>query len=203
MSTRMLAVVVSIVAALPAAADTYGQLEHVKVMSTTPIEITAKLDPGADHSSLRTDDLKYFQRDGDTWARFVIDNGSVLRGNRVTLERRIIKDVKVPQRGGGVEHQPLVALELCIGNRSFTSTLNVSDRRGYTAPLVLGAGDLSQIGAVDDTRQFTQEPACKPGEGIQSPEDQRPAPDSQTPASPVSAAPAARPASSAPAHVAF
>ena len=147
-------------AALPALADTYGKLEHVRVMAPTPIEVTARLDSGG-ASSLHAVDVKYFQRDGDTWVRFTIDNGSVLPGSHVILERKIIKDVKIRQKGGGVEHRPLVEVDLCIGDRSFKSTLSVSDRTGYTAPLLLGSEDLAKLGAVDAARQFTHEPSCK------------------------------------------
>ncbi|GAC1619461.1 MAG: hypothetical protein NVS9B10_00180 [Nevskia sp.] len=165
MSKRcLLALVAASVMALPARADTYGRLEHVRVMGAASIEVTARLDGAGAASSLHAVDVKYFQRDSDTWVRFTIDNGSVLPGSRVTLERRIVKDVKLRQKGGGVEHRPLVEVELCVGDRSFKSMLSVSDRTGYTAPLRLGSEDLAQLGPVDDARQYTHEPSCKPAE---------------------------------------
>jgi hypothetical protein len=142
-------------------ADTYGRHERVRVMSTPPIEVVAKLDSGADHSSLNAVDVKYFLRDGDTWARFTIDNGSVLPGNRVGVERPVIRDVKLRQRGGGVEHRPVVEMELCIGDRLLKAELNLSDRTGYTAPLLIGRSELEKLGSVDASREFTHDAMCK------------------------------------------
>lgn len=158
---RFIVVAVGLIAGI-AQADTYGKLEHVRVGDKPAVEVTAKFDTGADRSSLHAVDVKYFQRDGGTWVRFIVDNGSVLPGNRVTLERPVLKDVKIKQKGGGVEHRPLIELDLCIGERSIKSTLNLSDRTGYTAPLLIGTEDLAILGAVDVTRQFTHEPSCKP-----------------------------------------
>lgn len=149
-----------------AQADTYGRQERVRVMSAPPIEVVAKLDTGADRSALNAVDVKYFLRDGDTWARFVIDNGSVLPGNRVTVERLVLKDVKVRQRGGGIEHRPVVALEFCVGDRLLKSELNLSDRTGYTAPLLIGRSDLEKLGSVDVSREFTHDAMCKPADAV-------------------------------------
>jgi hypothetical protein len=147
--------------AMTVQADTYGRQERVRVMSTPPIEVVAKLDSGADHSSLNAVDVKYFLRDGDTWARFTIDNGSVLPGNRVGVERPVIRDMKRRQRGGGVEHRPVVAMELCIGDRLLKAELNLSDRTGYTAPLLIGRSELDKLGSVDASREFTHDAMCK------------------------------------------
>jgi hypothetical protein len=144
-----------------ARADTYGKQERVRVMSTPPIEIVAKLDPGADHTSLNALDVKYFLRDGDTWARFTIDNGSVLPGNRVGVERPVIRDVKVRQRDGGVEHRPVVEMEICIGDRLLKTELNLADRTSYTAPLLIGRTELDKLGSVDVSREFTHDAMCK------------------------------------------
>lgn len=161
--SRTLAVVIAaLLAGRAAAAETYGRLEHVRVMGAASIEVTAKLDGRDSASSLYAYNVKYFQKDGDTWVRFTVDNGSVLPGSRVTLERKVLKDTRHKQNGGGVEHRPLVSLDLCLGDRSFTSTLSVADRTGYTAPLLLGTTDLASLGTVDADRQFTREPACKP-----------------------------------------
>lgn len=149
-----------------AQADTYGRMEHVKVLGVTPIEVLAKLDSGADVSALHAVNVKYFTRNGDTWVRFTIDNGSVLPGNHVTLERPVLKDVRIKQKGGGTEHRPLVEVELCVGERIVKSRLSLSDRSGYTAPLLIGVSDLGQLGSVDVARQFTHEPACKPPDAI-------------------------------------
>ncbi|MDB5986616.1 MAG: hypothetical protein JWR16_1669 [Nevskia sp.] len=140
----------------------YGRQEHVRVVDATPIEVIAALEPGAELSILNAVDIKYFQREADTWVRFTIDNGSVLQGNHVTLERPVLKDYKVRQPGGGYEHQPRIAIELCLGVQDFKTEVRLNQRETYTAPLVLGQADLSRLGSVDGQRKFTQEPRCVP-----------------------------------------
>ena len=143
-----------------AQAETYGRTERVRVLGSSAIEVIGRLDPAAKGSSLRAVNVKYFNRDGGTWVRFTIDNGSVLPGSRVTLERPMLKDVKLKQRDGGVEHRPQVAITLCVGRTTLETTLTVSDRTGYTPPLTIGGDDLRKLGAVDPAREYTIEPSC-------------------------------------------
>jgi hypothetical protein len=141
-------------------ADTYGKQERVRMMSTPPIEVVAQLDSGAERSSLHAIDVKYFINDGDTWARFIIDSGSVLPGNRVQVQRPVIRDAKTAQSGGGLEHHPVVEMDICVGNRLLKAELNLSDRNSYTAPLVIGKTELAKLGSVDPSRKFTHNATC-------------------------------------------
>ena len=138
----------------------YGRQEHVRVVGPTPIEVIGALDPSAEYSVLNAEDIKYFQRNGDMWVRFTVDNGSVLQGNHIVLERPVLKDFKVRQRDGGYEHQPRVAIDLCLGVQAFSTEVRLIERDDYTAPLLLGQPDLAKLGSVDRQRQFTQEPRC-------------------------------------------
>lgn len=159
--------VTAMVAAPQAMAETYGTMERVKVMGTAPIEVAAKLDSGNAQTALHAQSMKYFQKEGDTWVRFTIDNGSVLPGNHITIERKVLKDIKVKQAGGGIEHRAVVELELCLGSTSFTSKVLLSDRVTYTSPLLIGGNDLAALGKVDPAREYTHEPSCKPPEPAQ------------------------------------
>ncbi len=150
----------ALAAATCAQADTYGGKERVRVINQPPLEIVARLDRGSDGSSLSALDVKYFMRDGKTWTRFTIDNGSVLPGNHISVERQVLRDLKIRQRNGGVEHQPLIQLSFCLGDRVIDAKVTVSDRSDYTVPLVIGRSELDKLGAVDESRQFTQNARC-------------------------------------------
>jgi len=138
----------------------YGHQEHVRVVEATPIEVITILDPSLSYSVLNAGGIKYFQRDSAMWARFTIDNGSVVPGTRITLERPVIVDNKVAQLDGSVGHQPRVAIELCLGVQDFKTDVRLVERNGYTPPLILGKAALESLGTVDEQRQFTQEPRC-------------------------------------------
>jgi hypothetical protein len=140
--------------------STYGRSEHVQIMGSPSIEVTANLDMKAKHSTLYAQDFKYFVHEGDMWVSFLIDNGRVLSGSRVTLQRQILKDEQVRKKGGGMMHEPWVAMDLCVGHHRLPVTLMLADRSGYTAPLRLGRADIQTIGSVDPSLQFTAPPTC-------------------------------------------
>jgi hypothetical protein len=149
-------------AAEPPPRTNYGHQEHVRVVEATPIEVITILDPSIPYSVLNAIGIKYFQRDSAMWARFTIDNGSVVPGTRITLERPVIVDNKVAQQDGSVGHQPRVTIELCLGVQDFKTDVRLVERNGYTPPLILGKAALENLGTVDAQRQFTQEPRCVP-----------------------------------------
>lgn len=154
------ALVLGVAAAMAARAESYGRHERVSVQAGVGLEIVGRLDPAVPASTLRARDVKYFNRQGGMWVRFTVDNGGVLPGSRLTIERPVLKDQKVRQRDGSVEHRPLIGLALCVGRTRLDAQLSLSDRKGYTAPLTLGAPEVARLGAVDAAREFTIEPAC-------------------------------------------
>ena len=66
--------------------QTVGWIEKAHI---TPGDITldAKLDTGADGTSVNAVDIDKFEHDGKAWARFTIDDK---KGHKVTLEREIV-----------------------------------------------------------------------------------------------------------------
>lgn len=145
-----------------AQAESYGRHERVRVLASVGIEVDARLDPSAAGSTLRAAEVKYFNRGGGTWVRFVIDNGGVLSGSRVPIERPVLKDSKVRQRDGSTEHRPIVTLPLCLGRTRIETLVSVTERSGYTEPLTLGGKALAGLGRIDAGREYTVEPSCPP-----------------------------------------
>jgi len=147
-----------------AQAEGYGRHERVRVLASVGIEVDTRLDPSAGGSTLRATEVKYFNRGGDTWVRFVIDNGSVLPGSRVPVERPVLKDSRVRSRDGSIEHRPIVSLPLCLGRTRLETRVSVTERSGYTEPLTLGGPALAGLGRIDAGREYTVEPNCPPVE---------------------------------------
>jgi len=150
----------SLTSAPPPLLTTYGGSEHVRIGESPAIQITADLDPGAKQSLLYATGISYFMKEGDLWVGFTIDNGSVLPGNRTTLKRKILKDQHVRERGGGIGHEPLVAVDICIGTVTLPVQVTVKQRTGYISPLRLSRVDIDRLGAVDPVLKFTEPPEC-------------------------------------------
>ncbi|MDE2150046.1 MAG: ATP-dependent zinc protease [Gammaproteobacteria bacterium] len=150
-------------ASLATAATVLGGREHVRILGKTSIELTARLNPATADSLLMVEDMKYrLGADGSTWVRFTVAAGEAVTLARVTLEQPVIKDLRLPQRDGGLLHVPTVQLRLCIGDRQLQLPLQLRERHGYTESLILGADALKNLGTVQAGSSFLHEPDCAP-----------------------------------------
>jgi len=138
----------------------YGAREHVRILGDQPIEVTALLDVKARHSVLKVTSLKYVLHDNGPWVRFGVDSGDVVTLQQVRLDQPILHDHVVHIRGGGVRHEPVVALNICVGNQRLSVPFTLKIRQNYTPPMVLGAAQIAQLGTVDADAKFLHEPGC-------------------------------------------
>jgi hypothetical protein len=149
--------------AAPAAAPPhiYGGIERVRITGEASVELLARLDSGAETTELHANNIKYMSHtDSSTWVSFDVDAGSVLPGREVNYKLPVLKDVHVHQSSGGIEHEPVVSLDLCVGNRLLSAEVSLRTRHDYTPALVLGRPELAQLGTVDAQKQYTVEPSC-------------------------------------------
>jgi hypothetical protein len=154
----------SAAAAAPAAAPhVYGHIEHTRVDSGGPtIEIDALLNAAGDHTILHALNIKYASGEGGMYVHFTLDNGHVLPGKEVNLALPVLKDEHIKDRNGGTEHHPLVSMQFCIGDRSFTTDVMLEPITTFTPPLELSKADAAQFGAVDPAKKYTGDPSCPP-----------------------------------------
>lgn len=145
----------------PDAQTVLGHAEKVAVFDgNKSVEVIGNLEAKEARSTLYVADMKYFIREGDQWVNFIVDNGHVLSHERLTLERKVLRDEHVKERGGGFQHRPWVEVTLCVGKHSLPVQVALADRSTYTAQLKLGAADIDKIGRVDPTLQYTAQPDC-------------------------------------------
>jgi hypothetical protein len=149
--------------ARPDAQTVLGHAEKVAVMDgAKSLEIVGNLDGKEANSTLYVADMKYFVHDGDMWVSFTVDNGHVTSHEHLALQRQVMRDEHLKERGGGIQHRPWINLDLCIGKHSLPVLIALADRNAYTAQLKLGATDIDKIGRVDPALQFTVQPDCPP-----------------------------------------
>jgi len=132
-----------------------GWIEPVKVGSEGLV-LPAKLDTGADTSSLHVSDIKWSRRESGEWVTFdVVD-----RDNRkVRLERKVERVARV-KAAGGVQERPTVLLGVCLGNTYRVTEVNLTDRTGFKLPFLVGRSFLADRFAVDSSRTESIEPTC-------------------------------------------
>jgi len=134
----------------------FGWVEKAR-LSPSNLVLSAKLDTGADHSSLNVTDLTTFQRDGEDWVRFRVagDNGET-----ASIERRLIRIAKIKRHAGPRQERPVVKLGVCIGNYFGETEVNLVDRSRFKYQLLIGRSFMQQGFLVDPSAQYISEPQC-------------------------------------------
>jgi hypothetical protein len=133
-----------------------GWIEKV-ALAQGAIVLNAKLDTGADYSSLHAHDIQEFERDGAVWVRFqVIDRV----GRDITVERRVIRTTSIKRMGGKSQKRNVIRMGLCLGDIYLKSDVNLVDRSDFKLQMLLGRNFLAGSVSIDPAISFTTEPRC-------------------------------------------
>ncbi len=131
----MIASSISVIAtALAAEKQTVGWLEKARIFPGG-YQLSAKIDTGADNSSLNVHNLTPFQRDGQEWARFtVIDDN----GKQHKLEKKTVRLARIKRHSAPRQERPVVLLGICVGAVYREVRVNLVDRSKFKYPLAGG-----------------------------------------------------------------
>ena len=106
-----------------------GRIEKVKICPENFV-FKAKLDTGADHSSLDVSNIVEFKREGKKWVRFeVVDPG----GKIIVLEKRLARYAKIKRINQTPVERPVIRLGICLGKYFKEAEFNLTDRRRSSA----------------------------------------------------------------------
>jgi hypothetical protein len=163
---RILLAVGSVVLASMFAADgafaaqriiTVGAAEKVKIYPGG-ITLNARIDTGAVTSSIHAENIEHFTRNGKRWVRFDIpaaDNG------RKTLERRVVRMVRIKRFGGQSIRRPVVELGICLGSHFKIARVNLQDRERRKYPVLIGRRFMADVVLVNPGEEFLVPPSCR------------------------------------------
>ena len=138
----------------------WGLVETI-CLATEGVLLEAKLDTGADTSSLDARDIQAFDREGEPWVRFRIEG---LRDDRAVtqlVERPVERRVKV-RSASGSDSRYVVRMRVMFGSQEYDEQFSLRDRRRMNYPVLIGSRTLKHLGAVDVNRMHTQMPRCQP-----------------------------------------
>jgi hypothetical protein len=120
--------------------------------------IEAKLDSGAETSSLDARIIKKFRKGGKRWIRFaVIDRDS---DEEIILVQERVRTIAVVQHDGSRQTRPVVLLDLCIGGHQLETEVSLIDRSEFNYPLLLGRSALASFALIDPGGVFLAERGC-------------------------------------------
>ncbi len=153
----VLALVLLPAAALAAGPQVVGWVEQVTLYPGA-VTLKAKIDSGAETTSLDVEHVVHFRRNGSPWVRFELSVGI---GRRVVLERPEVRSVQIKRHGSPSQPRPVVMLELCLDSVLKQTEVNLTDRAGFIYPLLVGRRFLQGDFLIDPGHTFTSKPACR------------------------------------------
>ena len=122
------------------------------------LEMKAKLDTGADTSSVHARNVELYQRDdGDDWVKFRLKGKN---GRSVRYDQKVIRFVQIKTKTGGAIRRPVVQMPLCVGGRKARAEINLADRGDFIYDILIGREFLANRILVDSGKAFMAEDAC-------------------------------------------
>ncbi len=140
-----------------------GWIERL-TLPATGRQVKAKLDTGANTSSIHAENIEQFEKDGETWVRFD------LHGHRrdkeedapdpVQVERERARRVKIKDHDDPADRRPVVELEVCFDGRLRLAQFSLADRSNFLYPVLLGRRFLEGVAVVDPALKYATDPSC-------------------------------------------
>lgn len=151
----------ALVLALPALAaekTVVGWIEKVRIYPGNFL-VHAKLDSGAEYSSLDASNLQIFERDGQKWVRFDLDEKR--EGKSITFERPVLRWAPIKRHNQEPQRRPVIKLGVCLSNIYKETEVNLIDRTNYYYRMLIGRKFMEGAVVIDPSAQYTVEPNCK------------------------------------------
>lgn len=116
--------------------------------------LEARIDTGAETSSIHAENIQLIEKDGKRWVRFDLSNPKT--GAVIPLERRLHRRILVKQKTSGVsDRRYVVRMWLTLGDTRTWVDVSLSDRDDFELPLLIGRNMLMDNFAVDVSGQHT------------------------------------------------
>lgn len=132
-----------------------GEVE--KIYLAEPDQVyTARIDSGAETSSIDARNITRFERDGNSWVRFDVP----VTGTKelITLEKEISRKVKIIQASADeAEKRVVVELQFAIGDHQQVAEFTLTDRTNLTYQVLIGRNILRDVMLIDVGKEFATE----------------------------------------------
>lgn len=122
-----------------------GAVEPIYILPMkTPF--TARIDTGAENSSLDVADLKQFERDGIKWVSFDLVNDQT--GERHHFEKKVLRRVTI-KRINESEKRVSVQMDVKFGGQIIKTTFSLANREKFEYQVLVGRNILTGRAIVD------------------------------------------------------
>lgn len=136
---------------------TVGWLEEVS-LGQQELDIRAKLDTGADSSSINAVNVVSYEKDGKPWVKFTITNR---HGQNMVIDKPVVRIAKVKNKYGGRQERPVIEVNICIAGISKLSRVSLVDRSHFKYQVLIGRSFLKPEFIIDSSKEYTTKPKCQ------------------------------------------
>ena len=117
-------------------------------------EIKAKVDTGADNSSLHAFNIERFERKEVSLVSFEIHPRQRNHTPAIICEAEVVMERKVRNPGGRTQLRPVISTRLSIAGQEFETLINLTTRDEMTFRMLLGRRSVRNEFLVDPGRSY-------------------------------------------------
>lgn len=130
-----------------------GRVEKVHIYPSDLV-MNARIDTGAETSSINAEAITEFERDGKKWVRFTLFDEKT--NAPYIMERRVIRRVRILQSSqeDGYEKRVVVTLKITIGDKKELSEFTLTSREHMQFPILIGRNVLQDLIIVDVSEKY-------------------------------------------------
>ena len=131
--------------------QTIGQIEYVDILPEG-IRQKARVDTGAETTSLGAFDIEPFERDGKAWVKFKVLQRS--SGEAHIFSKPIARNVLIKRHGAKNVRRPVIKMTLAMGSIKRKIEVSLTDRSKFEFPVLIGRNFLYGDIRIDINNKF-------------------------------------------------
>jgi hypothetical protein len=131
-----------------------GWREWVQLPDLGVVETKAKVDTGADNSSLHAFNVERFQREGIDYVRFELHPKQRSRKPTIQCEAPLAMEKKVKNPGGRSELRPVIKTRIVVAGVELDALVNLTSRDEMGFRMLLGRRTVRSKFLVDPGRSY-------------------------------------------------
>ena len=135
-----------------------GWVEKVRLYPSNLV-VQGKLDTGADYSSLSASKIEEFDKDGERWVKFSVQNRY---GEIREISERVQRTALIKRHGGkSPQKRPVIRLAICLGTHYMETDVNLVDRSNFDYQMLIGRNFMAGNILIDPASTYVAEPHCQ------------------------------------------
>lgn len=142
-----------------------GSVEKINLLDKNVI-LDAKLDSGADMSSLSATHIVYSLRNQEEWITFTVDLGKshqqLIIAKPLWGKTHILNRKAEQVERNKHDSRPVIKMTICMGKQKQSILVNLVDRRDFRYPVLIGRDALRKFNVLINVREkYLTKPSCK------------------------------------------